>query len=717
VGGDASVGEDASLEASRNGARRRRPRVPYGRMTGSYRQACRAVRGVPLPFDRGMVSRCSVVAPLAAVEPPAPPVSGRIRARALVLGLVLTPFNVLFVVAASLLQGGFRFTGRHSLFVNAIAALFVLVLGNRVLQSRWPRWALRRAELLLVYTMLATSTGLASSAFDWGGSLAATITYPARFATPENRWAQRVIPHLPTWLTVQDRDALAGFFEGGQDPYTPAFVHAWVSPALWYTAFVAVVLIGCLCLSSIVRRRWEDEEKLPYPMVQLPIAMAEERGEIFRNRLWWVGVGISVAVGLWGALQRFLPMLPALPLAADLSSYFRNRPPWDNLPWMSLEWQPFALGLCYLIPLDLAFSLFAFDLLWLAEYVLVGHLGWTASANANFPYGHEQVAGGVFALLLTVLWLDRRYLARVLADAVSLRSRPRQAEVEALTHRTALLGVVACYAFIYWFLRRGGMEAWVAFAYPALGFAVLMTVARIRVQLGPPAHQLGLSMPNWIIPIVTGTRALTPGTLGMFALLTPVIGQEQRNCPVPLQLEAFRMVPGGRGERRRVALALVLTPVLGMLAYFWASIHVGYHVGFANPAIPEYPFLAMARGNIASFSAALEFPTGTDRYACSAIGLGFALTLLLYWAKLALPWWPLHPVAFPIALSSTIQSMTLAIFATWLLKALLLRYGGLRSHQRVLPLFLGMLAGGALEATLRRVLSLVFGIDLSFMGT
>lgn len=643
--------------------------------------------------------------------------SGGIRARALALGLLLTPVNVFFVVAASLLQGGFRFTGRHSLFVNAVAALFAMVLGNRLVRSRRPRWAFRPAELLLVYTMLATGTALVSSAFDWGGALAAAITYPARFATHENKWAEQVIPYLPSWLTVQDRAALAGFYEGNQNPYTAAVLGAWAAPALWYTALVSAVLIGTLCLSSIVRRRWEEEERLPYPMVQLPLSLAEEGGELLRNRLWWIGIGLSLAVGLWGALARFFPMLPSLPLAVDLSSFARNRPPWDNLPWMSLEWQPFALGLCYLIPLDLAFSLFAFDLMWVAEYLLVAQLGWTGIGNTDYPYGHQQVAGGVFALLLTVLWLDRRYLVRVLANAFSLRRGPGRGEEEALSHRGALLGAIACWAFIYWFLRRGGMEGWVALVYPGMGFAVFMTIARIRVQLGPPAHQLGLAMPNWIVPIVTGTRALTPGTLGMFALLTPAIAQEQRNCPVPLQLEAFRMAPAGRSQRRRVALALALTPALAMLAYFWASIHIGYHIGFANPAIPRYPFLDMAGGYVESFSSELEFPTGPDRYASSAVGLGFAVTLVLYWAKLALPWWPLHPVAFPIALSSTIQSMTLAIFATWLVKALLLRYVGLRAHQRVLPLFLGMLAGGAVEATLRRLLSLLLGIDLSYMGT
>lgn len=621
------------------------------------------------------------------------------------------------MIAASLLQGGFRFTGRHSLFVNAVAALFLLVAGNRLLQRRRSRWALHSGEVLLIYVMLAMSTGLVSSAFDWGGSLATTISYPARFATKENRWAERVIPHLPDWLTVQDHDALAGFYEGGRNPYDPSFIHAWLTPALWYTAFVAVVMGGCLCLSSLLRRRWEEEEKLPYPMVQLPLAMVDEREDLFRNRLWWIGVTVSLAVGSWDAIARLIPSLPVVPLAVDLSSFVRNRPPWDYLPWSSLEWQPFALGLCYLIPLDLAFSLFVFDFLWLAEYVVVGHLGWTAGAMSEFPYAHQQVAGAVFALVLAVLWLDRRYLVRVLREAVTVRTVSRASRGEVFGPRAALLGVVASYAFVYWFLRRGGMEAWVAFIYPAGCFVVLMAVARVRAQLGPPAHQLGLTMPNWIVPTVVGTRALTPSTLGMFTLLTPVLAQEQRNNPVPLQLEAFRMGAGGRMEYRRVALALAIVPVLAMLAYFWASVHVGYRVGFSSAAIPDYPFLAMARGNTEAMSSALEYPSGPDRYASAAIGIGFALMLLLSFAKLSFPWWPLHPVAFPIALASTIHAMTLAIFGTWLLKALLLRYGGLRSHRRALPLFLGMLAGGALEATIRRILSLALGVDLSFMGT
>ena len=39
-----------------NGARRRRPKVSYGRMTGTPRQAHWAAGGVPPPFDKDMMS-------------------------------------------------------------------------------------------------------------------------------------------------------------------------------------------------------------------------------------------------------------------------------------------------------------------------------------------------------------------------------------------------------------------------------------------------------------------------------------------------------------------------------------------------------------------------------------------------------------------------------------------------------------------------------------
>ena len=647
----------------------------------------------------------------------APALPRGVTPRAIIAGLVLTPLNVFFVVNATVALGGFRFTGRHSLFVNSITLLFVLVLANQWLKRRRSRWAMGAGEMLTLYLMVATSTGLISSAFDLGGALATTITYPFWFATPENRWAELLWPHLPSWLTVQDPEALAGFYLGRANPYTMATLRAWATPAFWFAAYVGVTMWVCLCINSLIRRRWEEEERLPFPITTLPAHLVDERTGLLRSKLFWVGVAVALGLGVWNTIAGLFPALPSIPLAVDYSTYVENRPPWNFMRWTGLEWQPFALGLCYLIPLDLAFSLFAFDLFWTAEYILSGHLGWSISQWSGFPYGDEQTAGGFIALLAAALWLDRKYLRDVVRRVLGLPSPLRAGEAqEAFSYRFASLGALAGMAFLWWFLRRGGMQHWVALAFIGIYFPTALIISRLRAQLGPPTHQLGASMPNWILAALAGTRALGPNTMGMCYALSPFL-MEQRNNPSPLQLEAFKMAEGGRMERRRIAIALALVPPLAILCYFWAAVHVGYHLGMASSDVGYYPYLHVPRGSIAVLDDAVRYPGGTDRSSSLAMAFGFAFTVVLLVLKLQFQWWPLHPVAFPIALASTIQALRLAIFVTWLCKALLLRYGGLKAHRQALPLFLGLLAGGAAEAMLRRCLSLLLDVNLSFMAT
>jgi hypothetical protein len=654
------------------------------------------------------------VTPQAAAQARQAPPRG-VTARAVLLGLLLTPLNVIFIVHATMLQGGFRFTGRHSLFVNTVAGLFLLSLLNQWLKRRRSRWTFGGGEMLTLYLMMGVSTGLISSAFDLGGSLSGTITYPFWFATKENRWRELLWPHLPTWLTVQDRGALESFYVGGANPYTWSAFRVWLGPALWYAAFVGAVMWVCLCLNSIVRRRWEDEERLPFPLVVLPLQLSEEKPSLFRSKLWWIGVAIAMGLGVWNTLAGLLPSLPALPLGVDYSSYVANQPPWDALRFQQFEWQPFAVGLCYLIPLDLALSLWVFDLFWQAEYVLSSLLGWSSGGYYGFPYTDQQSAGGFFALLISALWLDRHYVAQVLRRVLGIGAPLRDEAQEALPYRGAVIGMVPALIFLWWFLQRGGMQPWVVFSFLGLYFPMMLVISRLRAQLGPPTHQLYFTTPNLVLPALVGTQTLGPRTMGMFAMLTPFL-MEQRNNPVGIQLEGFRMAEGGRMERRRLALALALVPPIAILVYFWASMEVCYKAGLAS-TIGYYPYLHVPYGTIFTMDDAVRYPGGMDTGSAGAMGVGLVTTLVLMWLKLRFRWWPLHPVAFPIATGSTIQALTLVIFATWLTKALLLRYGGLRAHRVALPFFLGLLAGGATEALLRRCLSLLLGVSLTFLAT
>ncbi len=628
-----------------------------------------------------------------------------VTARAVALALVLTPLNVLFLVRGSWLFGGV--TGDMSLFMNTVGGLFLGALLNRWLRRRWPRWAFSAGELLTIYLALAIGTGLTCSIWDVGGSAPIYMTHAFWFATPQNRWQELVWQSLPSWLTVRDHDVLEGLYYGQANPYTAQVIRAWATPAAWWTLLVTTIMWVGLCLNSILRRRWADDEKLAFPMTVLPVQLADERYALFTSKLFWIGAGAAAGISIWNTVGALLPSLPRVPTGWDFSMLIANHRPWSFLRFSGISWDPFSIGLTYLIPLDLAFSIFVFGSIWALQYVVFAQLGWCVSSWSGFPYGEQQTAGGFIALAMVTLWLDRRFLIEVLRRAVGLRRPlPNEGE-EGMSYRTAVFGAVAGLALLWWMFQRGGMAAWVTAIFLAHYFLMIIIMCRVRAQLGPPSHQFYGAMPNWVLPTVLGTGAMGPRTMGMFTMLRPLL-LEQRNHPVPNQIEGLKMAEGGRMERRRLSVLMAAIPVLALLAFFWATLQTGYHLGMASGHTVAW-YTRIGGWATEELRSSIENPSGTDVGGTIAIVVSLIVTSVLYYLKLQFAWWPLHPVAYPISTSNTIAGIAPALFLTWLIKSLLLRYGGLRAHRTALPLFLGLLAGDATVALLREIVFSVVG--------
>jgi hypothetical protein len=140
-----------------------------------------------------------------------------------------------------------------------------------------------------------------------------------------------------------------------------------------------------------------------------------------------------------------------------------------------------------------------------------------------------------------------------------------------------------------------------------------------------------------------------------------------------------------------------------MVCYFWASVHIGYRFGLGAKAPAD--LLAICNGITDKLDGWLRSPTGPNWSGTMAIGIGAAMAAVLMSLKLRFPMLSLHPMAFPLAFSWTIDALLPAITLTWVIKALLLRYGGLRAHQRALPFFLGLIVGTATVGLFETVLT------------
>lgn len=221
-----------------------------------------------------------------------------VSARALIIGAAITPINVLLSMRCYYRWAASAPIG-ISLATNTVTLLFLLVLLNQVLKRWRPAWVLQRGELLTLYAMLGISTAL----MDWGPWLPLTIAYPFSFANPENGWQQLMWPSLPNWLTVQNKAVLEGLWVGRTNPYLLDVIKIWLTPALWWTSFISAAIWVFFCLNSIVRRRWADEEKLQFPLVILPVQMADERFGLLQNKAWWAGFAIAFILEVWNDLH------------------------------------------------------------------------------------------------------------------------------------------------------------------------------------------------------------------------------------------------------------------------------------------------------------------------------------------------------------------------------------------------------------------------------
>lgn len=596
--------------------------------------------------------------------------------RAILLGLLLIPLNTYWVQYSEAVHELAHAT-MASLFFNCVFTLLGLVVLNAGLRRILPRQVLTAAELLVIYVMLCVATAVAGH--DQTEVLVPVMSYVFHFATPENQWEQRLWKYVPSHLTVSDPEVIKGFWEGHSTLYTRERLLAWAGPMGLWVGFVFTVLTVMLCINLILRPRWTEQERLPYPLVELPVQIARAPEALFRQRWLWIGFAAAGGIDLLNGFHFLYPWVPHVQVTCyDLAPYLSGHSWGRALGWMPVAFYPFAFGLGCLLPRDFLLSCWFFFWIWKGEQVWGVLRGDTAS---QFPFMREQSFGAYLGLCVFPLWMARRYLADLGRRAAS--GRATRGEYGALVG--LLLGGAAVMAFAL----SGGLSWGAAAAFFGFYFALSTAIARMRGEMGLPAHDLMASGPETMMVSVLGPDLLGPRNLTMFSLLW-WMNRAHRSHPMPHQLEGLEI-----GRRQRVAPgplvgAILLAGLAGAVAGIWGMLHIGYTQGMGLvPSDASYFGLEP----YARLAAWLTYPREPDLGAAAAIGFGHGFTLLLLALRARFVWWPFHPIGYAVSSSLSMHLLWLPMLGAWLLKGALLRYGGLRLYRQAVPFFLGLILG------------------------
>lgn len=597
--------------------------------------------------------------------------TARFGLRVLGLGSVLIFANCAWLIATEnhvVHTGGLSV---FSIFPTVLFTLIALTLLNFGLRRHVPAHALSRAELATVYVMVSVATALAGH--DIVKQLVPLMGNAFWYATHENDWAALFQAHLPTWLTVRDERALTGYYEGDAMPWDADVWPSWAAPFLAWTALTSVALFGMLCVVILLRRQWMDHEKLNYPIAQLPIEVIGSGETLFRNRLLWAGFALAFGVELMAGLNFLYPAVPMFRLKYNLAPLFVEKP-WNAMHGLPLHFYAFAVGLAYLMPVDLSLSFWVFYLGWKAQHVFAARLGWPPAD----PWHAEGRAGAWLALALIALWSGRRHLRRVFATAFGKGARDEDTGL----YRLAVYGLIGSGIFTLVFARAAGLEVWAALTYFGMYMAFCIAMTRMRAELGPPTHELHNVRPDRLMVLFAGTRAVGARNLTVMRLFS-WLSYGYRCHPMPHQMEGFKIGSRFGVRDRRLVTALILAGVLG------AVFGIGMHILVGYLWRPIY----VMGGPYRTLGSWLAGPRDPDLFQAGRVLFGGAVTVALAVLKRRFVWWPFYPVGYAVSYGWAISWMWFSIFLGWVAKRLILSLNGIGGYRRAIPFFLGLVMG------------------------
>jgi hypothetical protein len=185
-----------------------------------------------------------------------------------------------------------------------------------------------------------------------------------------------------------------------------------------------------------------------------------------------------------------------------------------------------------------------------------------------------------------------------------------------------------------------------------------------------------------------------------------------RQFPMQTQVDAIRLASRTETPLRPLTTLILMASLLGAVAAFWALLHSMYSVGYESAKFRGPAVWAFGREPWNKLDTWLTSPQKPDQGSVLAYLFGLGFTLFLAAMRARFFWWPFHPAGYMVSGSFGLFRLWLPIFLAWLIKSLLLRYGGLRAYRRALPFFLGLVLGEFVVGFLRTLLDLIFGLHL-----
>ncbi len=589
--------------------------------------------------------------------------------------------------------------------IPGLGALLLLLALNPLLRRLPFIRELSSAELIVVYLLVTVATTMFGPGIV--RFLIASLTVPYYYSSPALPLAQ-LAAHIPGWLSPTDPVVHKWLWEAS--PFGTVPWRSWVVPIAAWTGFFLLMGGTLLCLVSLLSRDWIHHERLVFPLVRLPLEILEGSAgrSFFRNPATWIGMGAAVLLDAVSIVRAVVLGMGGggglrLSIGRQVKSY-----PWTTVFPMPAYIRPGLIGLGYLVSTELAFSIWVFYMFHKLQALVMAGSGYRLS---GMPFAQEQGIGAYVVVGLILLWKGRDAFRQAWRG---WWNQDDAADSAGGSQRWLLVALVVGIGGMLVFMIAAGMRPWLAVSYLGLLLLVALTYARIRAEAGIPlvwAYPYGQQYQT--IWNFVGAKRLTNSGASLASPTIFAVMQFLSRGYFPT-VSGYEIEGINLGERtgarwRDMASSLLLGIGFGAAAGFIFHLRPYYARGGAGLRTGIWG-AGRAQIELTRVLEAGTTPpdlTRTPKMVATLLGGLFVLALTA--ARVTWFNFPLHPIGYLVACSY--GSLVWAPFLlVWLLKGLILRYGGSKLYLKALPGFLGFALGHFVVA------GLIWGLLAAVLG-
>jgi len=632
-----------------------------------------------------------------------------------------------------IVQSGIPLAGDH-LPIMPIAIIVLLAgVWNPLFGRLWAPLRLRLGELTVVLLMMLAAAWIPG--YGLLRSLPIELIRPWLIEKQSPLWVQkhtldRIPAHLIPLQHRADDPAYArtfGDFDSGVAvsgahmlPASAVPWHAWLPVMVYWAPLIVLFGIAMCALSAFVHRQWSKHEQLAYPLAAIYSSVLPPPGGgvplILKSRLFWIGTIPPLILHLnnWGSMLTHGAHFPWIPegfwAGQDI---IKVLPILGKAGYNGCGFIQFAImGIAYFVPSEVGLSMASgymiFILTSIPIYLCTGR-------PMPGPDAKDVMAGSFIMYGAILIFTGRTYYGQTIRRACTRikpddpdQAGPWAARILLLSSLGLIVLLATCF----------GLDWLIATIYVAATLLFFLVVTRVVCETGIPFFQAEFDM-GIAISTLLGFPALGPNPLVIITWLGTILNFDTRVSLMPFAANGLKVAETS-GLRLKPLVPLVLVSIvlalgIGMVAKLWTTYAVGsprdnYHVLNGLPAT----MLDTASNGLSLLDQTGRMQVAADTHGLAKSGLlgqNFAhqrdLIFMLFGAvgicafcaaRFRFAGFPLHPVVFLMWGTWPSQYLWFSFFVGWVLKRLIVTYGGPGSYHRAKPFFLGLILGETMVA-------------------